>query len=248
MFPSLSLGPLVIPTGPFLVILGVWLALWLVEKGAAALDQDAPTVYALSAVGLTVGVLAARLSFVALYWPAYRAAPLTIIWPMTSGFLPWAGLLAGGAAAFFYGRYRRLPLRPTLDALTPGLLALLITISLVDFAAGPGYGRETDVFWAITAYGVGRHPVQLYEIVFALAALYGWRRLARGSYFDGQLFLWGTAVYAAGRLFVEAFRANSWLIANDYRGMQIVAWAVLLAAIFTWGVWGSGEAKEEGRV
>jgi phosphatidylglycerol---prolipoprotein diacylglyceryl transferase len=245
MLPSISLGPFVIPTGPFLLILGVWLALWLVEKAAVLLEQDGATLYALSVIGLAVGILVARLSFVALYWPAYRAAPLTIIWPLTSGFLLWAGLLAGGAAAFFYGRYRRLSLRATLDALTPGLLALLITVSLVDFAAGPGYGQETSVFWAITAYGVGRHPVQLYEIAFGLAALYAWRRAVHLPRFEGRLFLSGAAVYAGGRLFVEAFRANSWIVGDGYRGAQIVAWAILLAAIFMWGIWRAEEIPLE---
>ena len=244
MFPSLSLGPLVIPTGSFLLILGVWLALWLVEKAALWLEQDGAAVYALSVVALAVGVLVARLSFVALYWPAYRAAPLSIIWPLSSGFLLWAGLLAGGGAAFFYGRYSRLPLRPTLDALTPGLLALLLTASLVDFAAGPGYGRETNLFWAITAYGVGRHPVQLYEIAFGLAALAVWRWLVKAPRFAGQLFLSGAAIYAGARLFVEAFRANSWIVGDGYRATQIMAWAALLAVIFVWGAWAAAATQD----
>jgi phosphatidylglycerol---prolipoprotein diacylglyceryl transferase len=244
MLPSLSLGPLVIPTGPFLAILGVWLALWLVERVAVRLRQDGVILYGLAVTGLVVGILAARLSFVALYWPAYRAAPLSIIWPLTSGYLPWVGVAAGVAALFFYGRYRRLLLRPTLDALTPGLLALLLTVSLVDFAAGPGYGRETAVPWAVTAYGISRHPVQLYELGLALAALLLWWQLARRPHFAGQLFLSGVGVYAGGRLFVEAFRANSWLVADGYRGVQIVAWAVLLAAIFLWEQWRARQAPE----
>jgi len=244
MFPSFSIGPIVIPTGPFLVILGVWLALLLVEKAAVLLKQDGIILYSLAVVGLAVGVLVARISFVALYWPAYRAAPLSIIWPLTSGYLPWAGAAAGAAALFFYGRYRRLPVRPTLDGLTPGLLALLLTVSLADFAAGPGYGRETTMPWAVTAYGISRHPVQLYEIGFALAGLLVWWQLARRTHFAGQPFLGGVGVYAGGRLFVEAFRANSWLVADGYRGVQIVAWAVLLAAIFLWGQWRTQQSLE----
>jgi phosphatidylglycerol---prolipoprotein diacylglyceryl transferase len=237
MLPSISLGRLVIPTGPFLVILGIWLALWLVEKGAALRRQDGPTVYALAVASLAVGAAVARLSFVALYWPAYRAAPLSIIWPMTSGFLPWAGLLAGGAAAFFYGRYRRLPLRETVDALTAGLLSLFLIASLVDFAAGPGYGEQTALPWAITSFGVSRHPVQLYEIVFVLAALAVWFRLVERPAFAGQPFLSAVIIYSGGRLFVEAFRANSLLVGDGYRAAQLLALAVLLVALFLWGQW-----------
>jgi phosphatidylglycerol---prolipoprotein diacylglyceryl transferase len=237
MMPSISLGRLVIPTGPFLVILGVWLALWLVEKGAALRRQDGAAVYALAVGGLAVGAAAARLSFVALYWPAYRAAPLSIIWPMSAGFLPWIGLLAGGATAFFYGRYRRLPLRETLDALTASLLSLFLIASLVDFAAGPGYGEQTAVPWAITSFGISRHPVQLYEIVFALAALAVWFWLVKRPRFAGQPFLSAVIIYSGGRLFAEAFRANSWLLGDGYRGAQLLALVALLVALFLWGQW-----------
>ena len=36
MFPALELGPLVIPTGVFALLLGGWLALSVVERAASA--------------------------------------------------------------------------------------------------------------------------------------------------------------------------------------------------------------------
>ena len=66
---------------------------------------------------------------------------------------------------------RQLPPAGTLDALAPGLVVGLMVVSLADFLAGPGYGSETTLFWAIDLFGVRRHPVQLYESLTMLLFL-----------------------------------------------------------------------------
>ena len=149
MLPTVNLGPLVIPTAGLVYILGIWTALSAVERAAARLGQPVAATYNLAVTGLAAGFVGARLTFVALHWQAYAQQPLGIIWPLTSGFSPEAGLLIGVAAAFFYGRAQRLPLAATLDALAPGLLVALLAVSLADFLAGPGYGIADDLPWSI---------------------------------------------------------------------------------------------------
>jgi prolipoprotein diacylglyceryltransferase len=48
----------------------------------------------------------------------------------------------------------------------------------------------------------------------------------------GELFLVTTAVYSAGRLFVEAFRDDAILTGDGYRLIQIISLAVLLACLY----------------
>ena len=236
MLPVLDLGFAAVPTAGLIYILGAWLALSAVEKGAALLKQHVAATYTLAVLGLAAAFVGARAAFVASHWEAYRQQPLAIVWPLTAGFDIWAGLLLGALAAFFYGRARGLPPWRTLDALAPGLLVGLSTLSLADFLAGPGYGEAADLPWSISLFGVSRHPVQLYEIAFALLALGVWRlALIRGRDLPsraGVPFLTAGAVYSAGRLFVDAFRDNAWLTQGGYHVVQIISLVMLLACLF----------------
>lgn len=231
MLPTLSIGPAVIPTASLVYILGIWLALILVEKAAKRLELHVPWTYNLATIALAAGFIGARLVFVATHWSAYSQNLLGIIWPLTSGFNLWAGLAIALAAGFFYGRVRGLQPGATADALTPGILVGFFTISLADFLAGPGYGTESSLPWSVTLFGIQRHPVQLYEIISALVALAAWIRLTNRRNFPGQSFLVATAFYSAGRLFVDAYRADSLLIAGGYHLVQIVALVVLVGAL-----------------
>lgn len=233
MLPTLPLGPLALPTAPLVYILGVWLALFAVDRAARRVGLDPETYYALAAAGLLGGFLGARLVFILLHWSSYDDNLLGILWPLNSGYNTLGGILIGAAAAFFYGRWRRLPLWPALDVLTPGLLVFLIAVSLADFLGGPGYGSLTGVPWGVTQFGVRRHAVQLYEALVGLAALGVWWAATsprlRGA--TGRPFLWAVIVYAGGRLLVDAYRENAPLMAGGLHVAQVVALGTLLAAM-----------------
>ena len=232
MYPTLELGPLVIPTAGLVYILGLWLALSAVERAAERLRLHVPATYTLAVTGVAAGFVGARLVFVILHWQAYADNLLGIVWPLTSGFNLAAGLLIGIAAAFFYGRAHDLPPAATLDALAPGLLAALIAVSLADFLAGPGYGQQADLPWSISLFGIRRHPVQLYEIAAGAAGLLAWWWTLRNQRSSGQPFLISVALYSAGRLLVDAYRANTPLTGGGYHLVQIISLVVLLTCLF----------------
>ena len=232
MLPNISLGPLVIPSNGLVFIVGVWIVLTIVERSARKLKLEPETTYTLAAISLAAGFIGARLVFVFLHWTAFRDNLSGIIWPLTSGYDLWGGLVIAVAAGFFYGRAKQLPAAATLDALAPGLIAALLAVSLSDFLAGPGYGVVTAMPWAIDVYGINRHPVQIYEIIVATAALVTWRVAMPHRFFDGQLFLLTIAVYCGGRLFVDAFRANAWLTASGFHVIQLVCLVIVLLSVF----------------
>ena len=109
MFPTISLGPLVLPTSGLIYILGAWLVLSIIERTARALDLDAESTYALATIVLVASFVGARLVFVILHWSAFQENLIGIIWPLTSGYNIWGGLLFGAAAGIFECR-RRIPL------------------------------------------------------------------------------------------------------------------------------------------
>jgi phosphatidylglycerol:prolipoprotein diacylglycerol transferase len=235
MLPTLDIGPLVLPTAGLIVIIGSWVVLSATDRAARKLGLDPEAVYTVAAITMAGAFIGARFSFVALHWPAYQDDLLSIVWPLTSGFNWWAGVVVAVLAGLFTLRAKALPPLATLDALAPGVVLTMVTVSLVDFAAGPGFGRESLLPWAIDMYGIRRHPVQLYEVTAAVVALLVWWRAARQRRHDGQLFLLTVAVYAIGRLFFDAFRANTPLTTGGYHVVQIVSLGVALLCIFLLG-------------
>lgn len=235
MLPTLQLGPFAFPTAGLVYIFGAYVCLLVIERAAMRLRLNYTAVYALGTVVLFAGLVGARALFVAEYWAAFRQNLLGIIWPLNTGYNVWGGLLIGAAAGFFYGRYKQFPTAKTLDALAPGLIMALMVVSLADFLAGPGFGALTDMPWGVSQFGVRRHPVQLYEILVGATALLAWLRATQQPSVAGRPFLVVTAVYSAGRLFVDAYRANAWLTAGGLHVLQIVALILLVASLFWLG-------------
>ena len=231
MFPTINVGPFIFPTAGLVTIFGVWLCLGLVERAARWLRLNTEATYALAATAVFAGLIGARLTFVVLYWPAFQENLLSILWPLTSGYNVWGGLVVGLVVAIFYGRAKQLPPAATLDALAPGLVAGLIVVSLADFLAGPGFGTLTNLPWGIDLFGLYRHPVQIYEIIVGVLALLLWWWLAGRRAFAGQLFLATAAIYSGGRLFVDAFRANAWLTGSGWHLLQIISVVAMLTSL-----------------
>lgn len=232
MHPNISIGPLVIPSNGLVFIVGVWIVLTVVERSARKLKLDPESTYTLAAISLAAGFIGARLVFVFLHWTAFRENLSGIIWPLTSGYDLWGGLVISLAAGIFYGRAKQLPAAATLDALAPGMITALLAVSLSDYLAGPGYGLETAMPWGIDVYGISRHPVQIYEIIVAAAALITWRVAIPHRIFEGQLFLLTIAVYSGGRLLVDAFRANAWLTTSGFHVIQVISLVLVLVCVF----------------
>ena len=239
MLPYLNLGPLGLPTAPLVYLLGMWLSLFAVDRAARRLGLDPERYYGLAATTLLSGFIGARLIFVLPHWSSYDDNLLGVIWPLNSGYNAFGGILIAAAAAFFYGRWRRLPFPPPLHPPPPPPLVFLIAVALADFLGGSSYGSLTSMPWGVTVFGVRRHAVQLYEALAGVAALGAWwmatsdltglgRPVRSGR--AGRPFLVATAVYAAGRLFVDAYPENATLI-SGFHLVQIVALGVLILAL-----------------
>lgn len=232
MYPTLSLGPLTIPTAPLTIIIGLWLMMEVSERSARYHQQSRQHIYNLVFTGIIATFLGARLTFVALHWSAFQNNLWGIVWPLTNGYTGWAGLGLGLFALLLYARRHQLPLWPTLDTLAPGLLVGLMTISLADFLGGPGYGKTTNVLWGVEMFSLRRHPVQIYELLVGGVALWLWWRLTQTRQPVGMAFLGSAAAYSALRLFVDAYRDNTPLTSDGYHIVQLITFAIMLVCLF----------------
>ncbi|MEM7331164.1 MAG: prolipoprotein diacylglyceryl transferase family protein [Chloroflexota bacterium] len=232
MYPAINIAGFALPTAGLLYIFGAYFTLSVIEKTAVWVNHDSEEIYALGTVTLVAGVVGARLVFVSEYWAAFSTNMVSIVWPLNTGYNSWAGLLIGLVAGFFYARGKQMPPAKTLDAIVPGLVFGLMIISLKDFLAGPGYGVISTVPWAISQFGISRHPVQIYELIAGVVSLGIWWRMSRSERRDGLLFLITTGVYSASRLYLDALRDNAWLTTNGLHVWQIISFIILVLCVF----------------
>jgi phosphatidylglycerol:prolipoprotein diacylglycerol transferase len=249
MLPILQLGPLAIQVPGLVLLLGVWLGLTLAEREAARLGRAGvlgvtpQEIYNLALAGLVAGLLGARLAYVARYPGAYRAGPLGLISPSPVTLAVAEGVLIGVVAAVIYGSRRRLPLRPTLDALAPATAAMGVALAVAHLASGDAFGAPTRVGWRVFLWDDYRHPSQVYELLAAVAILaVSWARAERqsGPAGSGLNFLVVIALSAAARVLLEAFRGDSVLLAGGLRAAQVGGMAVLATCLVLARRWGGG--------
>jgi len=244
MFPLLRLGPFLVQLPGLALLAGVWAGLSLAEKQAVRLKLNASDIYHLVFYGLVAGIVGARLAYAARYLNAYLANPISLLALTPTTLWPAAGLVIGLAAGALVGWRKRLPLRPTLDALAPGLAAFLVALGVAHFLSGDAFGASAKLPWSLYLWDDYRHPSQVYEIVAALTILVTiWKRPV-GRPGDGTGFLLVVALSAGARIFLEAFRGDSVVWPGGFRAAQIVGLVVLATALWLLKNWGRTSAPE----
>ena len=234
MLPILEIGPLVVPVPAILLLLGLWLGLSLAERHAMRFGISNQYLYNLVFVALISGLVGARLAYVLRYPQAFLSSPFSIISPNPGLLDPWGfglGALIGG---LIYGQRKHLPFWQTLDALTPLLAVLAVTLGLSHLASGAAFGLPTELPWGIELWGASRHPSQIYETLAAIAilvAVWPGRGLIRSAQ-PGVYFLSYVALSAGAHLFLEAFRGDSAVMAGGFRLAQVLAWVILALALW----------------
>ncbi len=231
MLPIVQIGGLAIQTPGLVMLIAVWVVLWLGAREARRLGLDGEAVYNAGFVTLIAGLLSARVIYILLHLPAYLANPADIISPDLGSFAPLPGAVVGLIVGAAFVLRRRLPWAPLMDALAPALAAGLALWSIAALLGGTGYGRPADLPWAITLWGARRHPTQVYEFLAALAILAVLWRVRKRQAYPGQAFLLFVALYGGARLFLEAFRADSWLLPGGLRGAQVLGLAAVVVVL-----------------
>ncbi|NCP86579.1 MAG: hypothetical protein CO094_07895 [Anaerolineae bacterium CG_4_9_14_3_um_filter_57_17] len=232
MLPTLQVGPLALQVPGLMFLLALWLGLNLTEKFAPRRGMNAETLYNLIFAALISALIGARLSFAAQNFAIFTATPLSLI-SLNPGLLdPFGGFAAGLLAALIYGQRKKLALWQTLDVLTPFFAMMMAGLALSNAASGAAFGMETTLPWGIDLWGAKRHPTQFYALGLALAnlALLGWQWKTTG-WRDRTLFLFFVALTAGAWLFVEGFRGDSVILAGGFRAGQVLAWALMAAAL-----------------
>ena len=219
------------PRHLILILVALWLGLALAEKRAIRYQISSDALNSIVYYSLFGYLLGGRILYAVANYSVFAKNPLSLFSINLDLFDPLGGLFVAMLTGVLYGSRQKLRLWHTLDALTPVFAVTAIGISLAHLAAGTAFGATTDLPWAIKLWNAQRHPTQIYELIAAvLIFIKLW--LVQRSVTPGAHFLTFAVLTAGARLFLEAFRGDSTLIAGGLRLPQVLAWTVLVAAFF----------------
>ena len=229
-----------LPWYSVLVVGGMLAAILLASREEKRLGLPKDTALDLALTVLPLGVLGARLYYVAFQWPAYAANPLRILRVWEGGLAIYGGILGGMLAVLLFARMRRLSLAVLLDSIAPGVALAQAIGRWGNFFNMEAYGAAvTDPrlqffpFAVLIPEGgvyVWHQATFFYESLWNLlvfAALWSLRRRGR----PGDTFLRYTLLYGAGRLVVEGLRTDSLYLGETLRVSQALAACAVLAVL-----------------
>lgn len=238
MFPVLQLGPLVIQTPGLILLLGFWVGMEFAERHAVQRGISEGQVYNLIWISLIIGLLGARLGFIAQYPAAFVSSPLSILALSPQMLSIPSGLLAAFLTALVITQRKKLSAWPTLDSLVSLLAVMVVALGLAHLASGDAYGLPTTLPWGIQLWGNRRHPTQLYETILALVVLVVLWPTRKNPYStwirpEGTRFWAFLALSSISWILAETFRAEGALLFG-VRQSQIIAWLILGISIWGW--------------
>lgn len=237
MFPTLSIGPLVLPVPALLLILGVYFGLTAVEKLAPREKVASAAAINSLMMGLLVGLIAARVAFVFRFPDSFQNSPWQVLLPRPDLMDLQSGFVAGLAATMIYVSRKPGTVWSFLDAFTPGLALFSAAWWAANFASGRLFGTETTLPWGISLWGAVRHPSQLYgflgAIIVVLIVLPDWKKIVFQP--AGMRFLVFLSITAGVFLKVSKFRGDVPTIGVNIHTDQLFAWLILAAVLFLIG-------------
>ncbi len=240
----LQLGPVEVRYYGLMYVISFVLGFFIIQSEARRrkLFSKPDDVLDLLLVTIPLGIVVARLYYVAFQWDWYRGAPWEILLIWHGGLAIHGGIIGGVLGLLVIGRWKRIPFWRLADAVVPALAVGQVLGRIGNFLNGDAFGTPTNLPWGLAfpisspagaAYpGVPLHPAMLYEalgnlLIFGLL----WRlrvRPARDGFLASVYFI----AYALVRFACEFFRGDA-LMLGPWRAAQVAS--VLLVAIF--GAW-----------
>jgi len=113
--------------------------------------------------------------------------------------------------------------------------------------SGDAYGAPTNLPWAVFLTGDYRHPTQIYEMLLAAGVTFIAFYFPPEKRGNGLNFLWVIFFSTAARVFIEAFRADSVILAGGFRAAQVVGLLVLAGLLILMRAWAQMPANAQER-
>ena len=214
-----------------IIMVGVVLAVLYASKRAAQFGVRSDDVLDLVLFMLPIGIICARLYYVAFEWEQYKDNPIEIIATWHGGLAIYGGIIGGILTILVFCRVKKIDIMNMFDVVA-GAVPIGQSIGRWgNFFNCEAYGEKTSAAWRMVigkgldeAGAWGNHPTFFYESAWnalgvLLLYLYSKKRKYRG-----EILLLYLGWYGLGRFFIEGLRTDSLYLWNtDIRVSQVVA-------------------------
>ena len=223
------------------IAVGMCLALVFAFRHGVEFGVDADAMVDVILIGVVMGILCARLYYVAM--APYNYDSLWEVLAIRDGGLAiYGGIIGGAITLLVVAKRKKIPAPVLLDVAGMGVIIGQLMGRWGNFMNREAHGAVTDTFLKMglqDASGVVTyyHPTFLYESVWNLIGFIGLHFFSKKRKFDGEVFLAYVAWYGLGRVWIEGLRTDSlYLFSTGIRVSQLVAAVSFLAAagILAW--------------
>ncbi len=227
------------------VVIGIFLAIR--EERRLKLPEDMILTFALLAIPL--GIIGARLYYVAFSWGSFADKPLEILWVWHGGLAIYGAVLGGLLAAAIVTRKKKGTLPLLLDACAPALVLGQAIGRWGNYANMEAYGarlyEEATHFFPFaveirllgangTEYWYWHMATFFYESLWCFMAFTALMLFRKKMRRPGDVVCWYLLLYCAGRTVIEGLRDDSLLLnvsAAQVRISQILSAFVCLGVV-----------------
>lgn len=253
----------------FLIVGGAMIAAQWAANRAARRGIDPEHIWNLTVLGMFMGIVGARIYYVAFEWPRFEGRSwLEIINPATGGLAIHGAIIGALLATLIYTRRYFLNVWDILDITMPTFMLAQAIGRWGNFFNQEAYGRPTDLGVGVVIDAPYRippyndldkyplstlfHPTFLYESLWNVAGvsvLVLIERRFRDVLRRGDMLLFYFIVYGLGRLWIEGLRTDSLCTdlvggecANALRVAQVAS--IALIAIGLIGLWWNHQREQ----
>ena len=249
-----QIGPFPVRAYALAIILGVVAAVVIGERRWVARGGTRGVVTDVATLAVPGGIVGARIYHVVTSPERYLEEPIAALYVWQGGLGIPGGIAGGFLVAYLMLRRRGISRGAFADAVAPGVAVAQAIGRLGNWFNQELFGRPTTLPWGLTidpdnpdavAGAEAYHPTFLYELLWNLgvAGVVIWadRRWKLGG---GRAFALYVALYAAGRIWIEALRIDE---ANRILGLRlnVVVMAVVLIGAVTYLVLRRKAGREE---
>ena len=233
MHPILfSFGPLRFYSYGALVAIGIFLAVFFLQRHAKAILVSPETMVDLAIATVVSGFIGARIFYIIQFWDYFANAPFDMIKFWQGGLVLYGGLIGGILGFLTFVKLKRLPFLDLLDLFVPAMALAQGFGRIGCFFNGCCFGKPSDLPWAVSFPLLDHavHPVQLYEAFFCFALAFFlfllWNKKLKTGVIATAYFI----IYPAGRFVLEFFRGDN---AAVFGNLTVPQWTSLLIMCVT---------------
>ena len=248
------------------MLIGLRVAMWRAKETGQKPDDYVDIVL----IGMLVGIIGARIYYVAFSWDAYKNDLMSIFNIREGGLAIYGGIIAGALAVFVMSKIKKIPFGLILDTIAMSVPIGQIVGRWGNFFNREAFGKYTDNLFAMqlpvsavrqheiseemwahlqTINGIDYiqvHPTFLYEGCWNLMVLIILFLIRKKMKFNGELFLFYIAGYASGRFWIESLRTDQLLIMHTGIPVSMVVSAVAFTGAVFWILIGRKRAAQRG--